>query len=430
MRINNVKINAYGKLKNKSLDFSNDINVIKGDNESGKSTLLNCITDIFYGISKNKEGKDISDFEKYKPWTGEAFSGKIRYTLDNENEYEVFRDFKNKNPKIYNDKMEEISSKFSVDKKEGNRFFFEQTGVDKKMYLSTVVSMQESVRLEEQDQNSLVQKIANIAGTGKDNISYKKANEKLQKKIKDEIGTSRTAQRPINLLKNRLEEINTSIENISKYEDRKYQINTEKEKLKYELNLFREKKEIAVKFQTSEHELDGLKQKLRILKENEDENHSKIKALAFNKEEIEKEKIKIEETIKKQNNIIEQNQSKKSTNSYKNVEKKELNITKLVIINIILFLIIIANYIILKNLFVFAAIPIIFIIELILFRIPKQAKKGIDNELDKIEKENENINKNIEELIQEKNITNEKIAEIQGKIDLLEENNNVLQRAN
>lgn len=49
------------------------------ENESGKSTLLTYIKTAFYGISKNKNGKQISDFDKYKPWSGEEFSGKIKY---------------------------------------------------------------------------------------------------------------------------------------------------------------------------------------------------------------------------------------------------------------------------------------------------------------------------------------------------------------
>ena len=43
MKINNLKINSYGKLRNKELNFKNGINVIYGKNEAGKSTILNFI---------------------------------------------------------------------------------------------------------------------------------------------------------------------------------------------------------------------------------------------------------------------------------------------------------------------------------------------------------------------------------------------------
>ena len=84
MKIKNIKINSYGNLKNKEINLKK-LNIIFGKNESGKSTLLNFIKNIFYGISKNKNGKNISDYEKYLPWSGEEFSGKIKYEVYKQN---------------------------------------------------------------------------------------------------------------------------------------------------------------------------------------------------------------------------------------------------------------------------------------------------------------------------------------------------------
>ena len=61
MNIKEIKINNYGNLENKEINLENGINIVYGKNESGKSTLLNYIKNIFYGISKNKNGRDISD---------------------------------------------------------------------------------------------------------------------------------------------------------------------------------------------------------------------------------------------------------------------------------------------------------------------------------------------------------------------------------
>lgn len=81
MRIDNLKINAYGNIKNKDISLNKGINIIHGANESGKSTLLSYIVNSFYGISKTKDGREMSDYEKYKPWEGSEFSGRIKYTL-------------------------------------------------------------------------------------------------------------------------------------------------------------------------------------------------------------------------------------------------------------------------------------------------------------------------------------------------------------
>ena len=99
MKVEEIKINAFGTLKNKEINLSDKINIIHGKNESGKSTLLAYIKTAFYGISRNKNGKEISDYDKYKPWSGEEFSGKIKYTLDNGEQFEIFRAFNKKNNK-------------------------------------------------------------------------------------------------------------------------------------------------------------------------------------------------------------------------------------------------------------------------------------------------------------------------------------------
>ena len=101
MQINNLKINGFGKLKDKDINLGKNINLVYGKNEAGKSTLLKFITSMLYGLSKNKNGGTIPELEKYEPWNSEEFSGKISYELDNKEGYEVYRDFRKKNPKIF-----------------------------------------------------------------------------------------------------------------------------------------------------------------------------------------------------------------------------------------------------------------------------------------------------------------------------------------
>ena len=96
MKINNLKINGFGKIKDKEIYLGNGINVIFGKNEAGKSSILKFITSMLYGASKNKNGKEISDFDRFKPWKSDEFSGKIKYTLDIGRTYEVYREFKKK----------------------------------------------------------------------------------------------------------------------------------------------------------------------------------------------------------------------------------------------------------------------------------------------------------------------------------------------
>ena len=211
MKIKYLKINNFGKLNNKEINLKNNINLISGENEAGKTTLLKFISGMFYGISKNKNGKEISDFDKYNPWNKEEFSGKIIYELDNKEQYEVFRDFSKKNPKIYNSNLEDISKEFTMDKNKQNQFFYDQTKIEENLFFNTAIVEQAETVLDINSQNNLTQKIANILSSGEDNISYKKIIEKLNKKTIEEIGTDRTQGRPINVINQEIKDLKNKI---------------------------------------------------------------------------------------------------------------------------------------------------------------------------------------------------------------------------
>ena len=223
MKINKLRINSYGKLKEKEINLKDGINLIYGQNEAGKSTLIKFIINSFYGISKNKKGKEISDFEKYKPWSGEEFSGKLEYELDNNEKYEIYRDFNKKNPKIFNENMEDISKQFNIDKNKGNEFFYEQTKIDEDLFLSTLAINQSEVKLEGQAQNFLIQKIANLAQTGDDSISFKRVIDRINRRQLDEVGTERSREKPINVVARNLQELCQEKENLEKYKNFKYE---------------------------------------------------------------------------------------------------------------------------------------------------------------------------------------------------------------
>ncbi len=378
MKINKIKINSYGKLKEKEIELKDGINIIYGKNESGKSTLLNFIVNSFYGISKNKKGKEYSDVEKYTPWLGEEFSGKLEYELNNKNKYEIYRDFKKKNPKIFNENMEDISKEFNIDKSKGNEFFYEQTKVDEELFLSTVVVGQQEVKLGKQEQNILVQKIANLVGTGDDNVSYKRAIDRINRRLLDEIGTQRSREKPINIINKKIEDLEQKKQELEKYEDIKYEIEENKNKL--------------------EEEISDLNNKNNLLKE--------IKIIN-EKEKIEKEKIKIKENIKKEN--IEKIK----------LIKEKINKNKKIIITFIFLLIInFLQFIFIKNKLINYIFLLTVPMTLIYFIISK-------NKLNKKIKKQKNIDENNLKNIEKINL---EINNLNNEINLLEKNNNNLEK--
>ena len=411
MKINKIKINAFGKIKNKEINLENTINLIQGKNEAGKSTLIKFILNSFYGISKNKKGKEYSDFEKYTPWLGEEFSGKIEYELDNKEKYEIFRDFKKKNPQIFNDKMEDISKQFNIDKTKGNEFFYEQTKIDENLFTSTILVNQQEVKLENKEQTMLIQKIANLVGTGEDNVSYKRAIDRINRRQLEEIGTERSREKPINLISKKIEELRQEKEFLEKYKEMQYELEEEKNEKEEKINKLENENEIL--------------KEIKLIKENKKIEEEKIKL----KENIIKENNEKINSIKNEKNKIEEN--KKKINIEKNnekIKKQKNKINKLIIIILlILILINIATIITIKNKikYIFLlTVPTVLIFWHFLIKnknkiiknnekIEKNQKSeleielnNLENEIKIIEKNNLEINNQLKEIKNKNNLKN------------------------
>ena len=80
MTIDRIKINAFGCHKDLELDFTEGINLIYGNNESGKSTLLAFVRAVLYGFDSRASG---NPRKKYMPWGSGAearFGGELTFT--------------------------------------------------------------------------------------------------------------------------------------------------------------------------------------------------------------------------------------------------------------------------------------------------------------------------------------------------------------
>ena len=414
MKIKKIKINSYGKLKNKEIDLKNNINIIYGKNESGKSTLLKFILNIFYGTSKNKKGKDISDFEKYKPWDSEEFSGKLLYELDDKNNYEIFREFNKKNPIIFNENGEDITKKFNIDKNKGCEFFFEQTQITEEMFLSTSVALQQEVKIGKENQSMLIQRISNLLGTGEDNISFKKAMDKINKKQLEEVGTERSKEKPINIIQKNIKNNEEKINELKKYENLKYEFEEKRKEIKNNLeknetenNLLKEIKKINEK-----NNLEN--EKIKINEKIIQENKNKIKELENKIAEKNEEYLNEEKNEKYIDEKYEKNRLK---------NKLQIIFAILIIINIlwIIFIPKIIDNIIFRYIFLLT-IPTDLIFSIFF-------KNKLNKKIKKLNKEKNNALKNIEDqkndLKKEKEIIEKNSKEIEDEVNKIKLENNL-----
>lgn len=224
MRINNLRINSFGKLENRDLEFGK-FNLIYGDNEAGKSTLLNYIMHMFYGMNKSKSLKSNSDYDRFCPWNSNDFSGQINYDLDDGSNYRVYRDFDKKETFIYDKNNTEISNLFSVDKKLGNQFLLDQIKLDRDLLEKTFVINQNSLKVLKNDRDELIQKISNLIESGSEEISYEKLQKKLGNLQLENVGSDRSSDRPYNIAKEKFEKNSAEINYLKNVNDDKYVIN-------------------------------------------------------------------------------------------------------------------------------------------------------------------------------------------------------------
>lgn len=290
MKINKIQINGFGNLHDKNIEFLDGINLIHGQNEAGKSTLVYFIKSMFYGINKNKDGKLFSEVERFTPWQGQDFSGKIDYIAD-QKKYSAFRDFNKNNCKVYDDAGNDITSEFSKDKSRGTEIGFTHFGIDEDTFLSSIFVSQGSSEVGQNERNSVIQKLTNIIQSGEESISYDKAKEKLHKHLLDEVGTERTRNKPINNVIREIEAFEKTRNELIYNREKKERIN-EKNKV-----ILEELKENESEIQDTERVFDVREKYARVTSEREKEYEISLKVLEKEKQEREKRAKKIKNEL-------------------------------------------------------------------------------------------------------------------------------------
>ena len=84
MNIKALRIKAFGKFQDKIVTLKPGLNIVYGENESGKTTMQAFIQGMFFGFYKpyRKKKTYSDDYEKYMPWAQFDYSGILVYQMD------------------------------------------------------------------------------------------------------------------------------------------------------------------------------------------------------------------------------------------------------------------------------------------------------------------------------------------------------------
>lgn len=87
MKITEIEIKCFGKLKNFTLRPTEGVNIIYGENESGKSTVMAFLKAMFYGAENGEKRL------RFEPWDGQQAGGSVTFETDDGKCYLLTRTF-------------------------------------------------------------------------------------------------------------------------------------------------------------------------------------------------------------------------------------------------------------------------------------------------------------------------------------------------
>lgn len=393
MRINKVQINGFGNIVNKNFEFDNGINLVRGNNEDGKSTLVYFIKSMLYGINRNKAGENFSELERFTPWQGTDFSGKMDYSIDDK-KFSTFRDFNRNNSKVFDGSGMDITSQFNKDKSRGVEVGFTHLGIDEETFFNSAFVSQGNVEVGANERRNLIQKITNVIQSGDESVSYDKAQERLHKLLLEEVGTERTRNKPINVVTRGIEAYERTRDSLMFNREKKESVSENKKAIQAKLN------ELDKEYDDASKVFEVKDRYEKLVQEREKEHEISLKIL-------EKER---EDKIKKRNQFKD--------------NLKSISIAILVTIIVVLLI---------YELYIWTIVPVVLII-ISLFAISrafsKEIKIDMPQDLDVIKtnlkrKEDKELELLVKSGIKE-SLTKRKVSDLKILINGLEKNKNDL----
>lgn len=185
MYIEKLHISAFGPLCDADFDLGDGLNVIEGQNESGKSALAAFIKFIFYGLSSRTVG-EVSEKQKYVNWSRGYAAGFAVCVISDGDDVKKVRIERTLNAKTgadgktkYSERVRVLDHETSMPVNIGSApgdFFF---GVPEGVFTGSAYAAQEaSVK---PDGASLKDAVENIICAADENINVKRAAEALDK---------------------------------------------------------------------------------------------------------------------------------------------------------------------------------------------------------------------------------------------------------
>lgn len=169
----------FGKFQNYSLELGPGFNLVFGNNEEGKSTIMAFIQMMFYGY--NGRSRDLSKHlrNKYRPWNGSEMKGHIIFQA-NEEEYRLERTFGQSNSTDLVNLWNETTGqaiRLNSQKDVGVDFL----GLGEEAFARSVFIRQGGTNIQGSSRSDeITNRLSNLVTTGSEEVSYQAAADRLE----------------------------------------------------------------------------------------------------------------------------------------------------------------------------------------------------------------------------------------------------------
>lgn len=197
MKIKELHLVNFGKFTNKKIELDDELNIIYGENEAGKSTVFHFIVGMFYGFYKPyvKNRRLLEIHETYNPWSGGGYSGSLLFFDDiSKRDLRLERNFAQ--GKEYIKVFVESSGDEITDEYDIHPIYrlpdiaAKHIGVSYATFVNTLAIKQLGHETDENLDKELKETVVNALSTHNIDVSVNKVQDKITKEL-DAIGSGR-----------------------------------------------------------------------------------------------------------------------------------------------------------------------------------------------------------------------------------------------
>lgn len=285
MKILKMHVYNYGKLSDFTLDFNDNLNVIKSDNGTGKTTITSFIKTMLYGISDNGKSVSTSTRMHYAPWNGNKFGGYLDISHNNK-KYRIERTFNANN--TTNDTFTLIDLDTNLKSSDySSNIGYEILSLNSDSFERTLFIPQETQNkkyIEDSGfSDTIKSKILQILGGNLDASCFSDAitrlNNKNKELYKSKDSLYKLAQANFKETSLKIEEVKNSINAIDIINDNREELSLKISKLnERKLSLIEIEKQNFknVELKSLEKVVDNYKERLSLMEKNIDDNRLKL----------------------------------------------------------------------------------------------------------------------------------------------------------